>query len=109
MLTLYKYFSQTFVWLFLGLLLIGLTPAIQAEDVMRFPAPEFESNYTFPETWDFMDGRGNTIAENLTPRDGQAPLPTSQTQQWADVGVLAIVLSLAAWFAVKRRSRRGVF
>ncbi len=109
MLTLHKYSSRTFIWFFLGLLLIGVTPAIQAEDVMRFPAPEFEGNYTLPETWDFMDGRGNTIAEDLTPRDGQAPLPTSQTQQWADVGVLAIVLSLAAWFAVKRRSRRGVF
>ncbi len=109
MLTLYKYSSQRFIWLLLGLLLIGITPAIQAEDVVRFPAPEFEGNYTFPETWDLVDGRGDTIIQDTTPHDGQTPLPTSQTQQWADVGVLAIVLSLAAWLAVKRRSRRGLF
>ena len=95
--------------LLFGLLILGLMPVVQAEDVMRFPAPEFDSNYTFPETWDLMDGRGNTIIQDTTPRDGQAPLPTSQTQQWIDVVVLTLALSLGAWLAVKRRSRRGLF
>jgi ferredoxin len=109
MLTLYKFSSQRFIWLLLGILLLESAPLIQAEDVMRFPEPEFDSNYTFPETWDFMDGRGNTIIQDTTPRDGQAPLPTSQTQQWVDVVVLTLALSLGVWLAVKRRSRRGLF
>ena len=85
-----------------------LIPSAQSDEA-RFPAPEFDSEYVFPETWDFVDGRGNTIIQDTIPRDGQAPLPTSQTQQWVDVGVLTVVLSLAAWLAVKRRSRRGLF
>jgi len=105
----YKFLDQRFMKLLFGLLILGLMPVVQAEDVMRFPAPEFDSNYTFPETWDLMDGRGNTIIQDTTPRDGQAPLPTSQTQQWIDVVVLTLALSLGAWLAVKRRSRRGLF
>ena len=109
MVTSYKFLDQRFMKLLFGLLILGLMPVVQAEDVMRFPAPEFDSNYTFPETWDLMDGRGNTIIQDTTPRDGQAPLPTSQTQQWIDVVVLTLALSLGAWLAVKRRSRRGLF
>ena len=56
---------------------------------MRFPAPEFQGEYTFPET--------------------TVPPPTSEAQQWIDVFVLAGALSLAAWLAVKKRSRRGLF
>ena len=109
MVTSYKFLDQRFMKLLFGLLILGLMPVVQAEDVMRFPAPEFDSNYTFPETWDLMDGRGNTIIQDTAPRDGQAPLPTSQTQQWIDVVVLTLALSLGAWLAVKRRSRRGLF
>ena len=109
MVTSCKFLDQRFIKLLFGLLILGLMPVVQAEDVMRFPAPEFDSNYTFPETWDLMDGRGNTIIQDTTPRDGQAPLPTSQTQQWIDVVVLTLALSLGAWLAVKRRSRRGLF
>jgi NosR/NirI family transcriptional regulator, nitrous oxide reductase regulator len=58
-------------------------------DEMRFPAPAFTSGYTLP---------GTTVPE-----------PTSQTQQWMDVGVLVVALSLASWLAVKKRSRKGVF
>jgi len=105
----YKFLDQRFMKLLFGLLILSLTPVVQSEDVMRFPAPEFDSNYTFPETWDLVDGRGNTIIQDTTPRDGQAPLPTSQTQQWIDVVVLTLALSLGAWLAVKRRSRRGLF
>lgn len=56
---------------------------------MRFPAPEFQGDYTFPET--------------------TVPPPTSETRQWIDVFVLTGALSLAAWLAVKKRSRRGLF
>lgn len=56
---------------------------------MRFPAPEFVSGYEFPET---------TVPES-----------TSQWQQWIDVLVLAGALSLGAWLAIKKRSRRGLF
>ena len=56
---------------------------------LRFPAPEFKSGYTFPET--------------------AVPPSTPETRQWIDVAVLAGALSLAAWLAVKRHSRRGIF
>ena len=59
------------------------------EDVMRFPQPEFESSYDFPDT--------------------TVPPQTSETQQWIDVFLLTLALSVASWFAVKKRSRRGVF
>ncbi|HIG28891.1 MAG TPA: 4Fe-4S binding protein [Verrucomicrobiales bacterium] len=60
-----------------------------AEDVMRFPAPEFSTAYDFPDT---------TI-----------PAPTTQTAQWIDVFLLTLALSVASWLAVKKRSRRGIF
>ena len=56
---------------------------------MRFPAPEFKSGYTFPDT--------------------TVPPATSEAQQWIDVAVLAAALSLATWLAIKRHSRRGIF
>lgn len=58
-------------------------------DEMRFPAPEFESSYLFPDT--------------------TVPPPTSEAGQWVDVFVLFGALSLGAWLAVKKRSRRGLF
>lgn len=75
--------------LVLGLSLLVSVAQAEADQEMRFPAPEFKSSYKFPET---------TI-----------PPATSEVQQWTDVAVLAAALSLAAWLAVKRRSRRGIF
>lgn len=68
-----------------------LTPLAQAgaDQEMRFPAPEFKSGYSFPET--------------------TTPPATSELREWIDVAVLAAALSLAAWLAVKRHSRRGIF
>ncbi|MCB1234257.1 MAG: 4Fe-4S binding protein [Verrucomicrobiae bacterium] len=60
-----------------------------AADEMNFPQPEFTSTYDFPLT--------------------TVPEPTDQTKHWADVGVMLAVLSLGAWLAVKKRSRRGLF
>ena len=61
----------------------------EAADEMRFPAPEFSSDYQFPET--------------------TVPSPTSESQQWIDVAVLIVALSLASWLAIKKRSRKGLF
>lgn len=79
---------------FMGLLAVALallSPAARAgtEQEMRFPAPEFKSGYAFPET--------------------TTPTPTSETREWIDVAVFAAALGLAAWLAVKRHSRRGIF
>jgi len=75
-------------WVLLMLLLGGLASLVRADE-MRFPAPEFAGGYEFPET--------------------TVPAPTAPLQQWVDVGVLLGALGLAAWLAIKRRSRRGLF
>ena len=74
-------------WLILLAVLLFCT-SIFGED-LRFPAPEFRSGYNFPPT--------------------TAPAATSNVREWIDVIVFAAALSLAAWLAVNRRSRRGVF
>lgn len=75
----------------LSILFVVLAGAVAepTADVMNFPQPEFTSGYDFPLT--------------------TVPEPTSDFREWIDVGVLFIVLSLASWLAVKRRSRRGLF
>lgn len=73
----------------LALMLMLLASMFAEADEMRFPAPEFRSGYTFPET--------------------TTPAATSQAREWVDVGIFAAALSLASWLAVKRRSRRGIF
>ena len=79
---------RLFFFLLALTLLASIAQAGPDQD-LRFPAPEFKSGYKFPET--------------------TAPPATSETRQWIDVVVLAAVLSLATWLAVKRHSRRGVF
>lgn len=54
----------------------------------RFPRPEFESDYVYPEH--------------------QAPLQRSYLLDYLDVAVLIAALSVTAWLAVKKRSRRGL-
>lgn len=54
----------------------------------RFPRPEFESGYVY--------------ATN------QYPAPRAQTWEYIDVAVLIAALSLTAWLAIKKRSRRGL-
>jgi len=54
----------------------------------RFPAPDFESGYDFPET----------------------TVPTSQdVMGYVDVGLLILTLSIASYFALVSRSRKGIF
>ena len=55
----------------------------------RFPKPEFETGYEQP--------------------DPETPEPRSLALNYLDVLVLLVVLSLATWFALKKRSRRGIF
>ncbi len=54
----------------------------------RFPRPEFETGYSYP--------------------DNQMPLQRSEAWQYIDVAVLIIALSVTAWLALKKRSRRGI-
>src|SRR5689334_3852755 len=51
-----------------------------AAEEMRFPAPEFKSDYVFPAT--------------------TTPDATSQLRQWVDLGIFTAALSLASWLAV---------
>ena len=54
----------------------------------RFPRPEFESGYVYPEY--------------------QMPLQRSQAWEYIDVGVLIAALSVTSWLAIKKRSRQGL-
>lgn len=54
----------------------------------RFPRPEFESGYVYPEN--------------------QMPLQRSIVWEYIDVGVLIAALSLTAWLAIKKHSRQGL-
>jgi len=54
----------------------------------RFPRPDFESDYQSPSL--------------LTPE------PRQGWMEYLDVFILLIVLSLATWFVLKKRSRKGV-
>ncbi|MDD4755100.1 MAG: hypothetical protein PHG29_03375, partial [Prolixibacteraceae bacterium] len=54
----------------------------------RFPKPEFSSGYEQPDV--------------VTPE------PRSGGFEYLDVAVLLVVLSLAAWFALRKRSRQGI-
>lgn len=55
---------------------------------MRFPPPEFETDYTM--------------------RGIPTPPPRSLAMEYVDAGILVAALSLAAWLVHKRRSRRGL-
>jgi NosR/NirI family nitrous oxide reductase transcriptional regulator len=68
------------------LLLIG---SIFSQVVERFPKPDFKSGYVYPQTAD--------------------PDPRSPFLEYLDVFVLLATLSLASYFALKRRSRQAIF
>ena len=54
----------------------------------RFPRPEFESGYVYPEQ--------------------VMPQHRSQVWEYIDVGVLILALSVTTWLALKKRSRNGI-
>jgi len=66
---------------------LGSCPVTQGE--IRFPPPEFESGYTFPQT--------------------TSPAPQSVLQEYIDAAVLVVGLLLASHLILKRRSRRAIF
>jgi NosR/NirI family transcriptional regulator, nitrous oxide reductase regulator len=71
-----------------GLFLLMIFTFIALNAQQRFPKPEFESGYEQP--------------------DVTTPEPRGAVMEYFDVLVLLAVLSLATWFILKRRSRRGV-
>jgi len=62
--------------------------SLSVAQVMRFPRPEFETDYTFP-THQLINQRAHIW-------------------EYLDVAVLVLALSAAAWLAVKKRSRQGL-
>ncbi|HKM93902.1 MAG TPA: 4Fe-4S binding protein [Prolixibacteraceae bacterium] len=85
--TIYHHIKKTgtkIVLLFV--LLLFLLPSYA--QVQRFPKPEFESGYTQPST--------------------TSPETRSTALEFIDVGVLILVMSMAAWFAIRKRSRKGI-
>jgi NosR/NirI family transcriptional regulator, nitrous oxide reductase regulator len=70
----------------LVMLCLGLGPLAQADP--RFPPPDFETDYQIPEE--------------------RHPAARALWVEYVDVAVLVIALGLAAWFVVRKRSRRAV-
>jgi polyferredoxin len=68
------------------LLLAAALPALAEQ---RFPPPEFESGYVRP----------------IMP----TPWPRATWQEAADVAALVVALGVAAWLALRARSRRGLW
>jgi ferredoxin len=61
----------------------------QVGNAQRFPEPEFETDYTVPET--------------------QTVSPRALAWEYMDVLVLFVALSVMSWFVIKKRSRKGIF
>lgn len=80
-----RIFTLTFI-LYTLTLFLSLTFSSSAQQ--RFPKPEFETGYVQPDT--------------ITPE------PRSTGMEYLDVAVLLIVLSLAAWLVIRKRSRQGI-
>ncbi|HPR61871.1 MAG TPA: 4Fe-4S binding protein, partial [Prolixibacteraceae bacterium] len=74
-----------------GIVLIVLPSLVGGSlyaQMQRFPKPEFETGYTQPSV--------------------TAPEARMTALEWVDVGVLVLVMSLAAWFVLRKRSRKGI-
>jgi NosR/NirI family nitrous oxide reductase transcriptional regulator len=72
-----------------SVLTILLTLCLSARAEIRFPPPEFESGYTFPQT--------------------TSPAAQPVWHEYIDAVVLAVGLFLASYLILKRRSRRAIF
>lgn len=67
------------------LVMVGVAATV-AQD--RFPQPEFTDGYQLPST--------------------HYPAPRAMGWEYVDTAILALALGLAAWLALRRRSRRGI-
>lgn len=82
--------SQLRVTKYLIIPILLLIPYLATPQVVeRFPKPDFQSDYTRPEL--------------ITPS------PRSQVLEYLDIFVLIAALSLASYFAIKKRSRKMIF
>ncbi|MBP8910456.1 MAG: 4Fe-4S binding protein [Phycisphaerae bacterium] len=71
------------------LVVVTLIPCLPVQGEIRFPPPEFESGYEFPQT--------------------ASPTPQPAFQEYIDAAVLFAGLLLASHLILKRRSRRAIF
>lgn len=76
-------------YLLISILTFNAVQTFAADAKQRFPKPEFDSGYTQPHP--------------------TTPGPRFPFLEYLDVMVLFAVLSLGTWFALKKRSRKGVF
>ena len=67
---------------------LSLGQQLSAQSKARFPKPEFDSGYVQP--------------------DPTTPEPRALMMDYLDVGILLLVMSLAAYLVLKRRSRGGI-
>jgi ferredoxin len=74
--------------LVLAIVLALVSPAL-SQSADRFPRPEFASGYKEP-----------TVTQ---------PTPRSVIMEWVDVGILILALSAAAYYSLKKVSRKAIF
>ena len=72
----------------LVILLMSLLTSNLVQAQQRFPKPEFDTGYVQPSP--------------------TQPEPRAMAMEYFDVFVLFLVLSLASWLAIRKRSRRGL-
>ncbi len=73
----------------LFLMLLHLSVDVLAQDIQRFPPPDFESGYTFPEI--------------------TTPEPRSEIMGYVDIALLVVALSVGTYLIMKKRERKWVF
>ena len=71
------------------LAMVLLVPSLEAMGELRFPPPDFESGYEFPET--------------------TVPPPQDSVQEYVDAAVFLGALLLASHLILRKRSRRAIF
>ena len=78
--------AKAMLVLAIGLVLVS---PLLAQSADRFPRPEFASGYKEPSV--------------------TQPTPRSVIMEWVDVGILILALSAAAYYSLKRVSRKAIF
>jgi len=83
----FKKYNRIIPYLLTGLMFIWHS-VLYAQQQMRYPRPEFETDYTYP-TYQYISQR-------------------SPVWEYIDVAVLIAALSLTSWLVLKKRSRQGI-